>query len=56
MLYWALVFLLVAIRAGFFGFGGVAAASATIARVLFFIFVVLFVIMLLNHFLRGGVG
>jgi uncharacterized membrane protein YtjA (UPF0391 family) len=42
MLKWAAVFLLIAIVAGIFGFTGVEEASATIARVLFGIFLVLF--------------
>ncbi|HEU4659740.1 MAG TPA: DUF1328 family protein [Pseudolabrys sp.] len=43
MLKWALIFLIIAIIAGIFGFSGVAQASATIAKVLFGIFLVLFV-------------
>lgn len=43
MLKWAVVFLLIAIVAGVFGFGGIAAASATIAKILFGIFLVLFI-------------
>jgi uncharacterized membrane protein YtjA (UPF0391 family) len=43
MLKWAVIFLIIAIIAGIFGFGGVAEASATIAKVLFGIFVVLFI-------------
>jgi uncharacterized membrane protein YtjA (UPF0391 family) len=43
MLKWALVFLLVAIVAGIFGFTGVEEASATIAKWLFGIFMVLFI-------------
>jgi len=42
MLKWAVVFLIIAVIAGIFGFGGVAEASATIAQVLFGIFLVLF--------------
>jgi uncharacterized membrane protein YtjA (UPF0391 family) len=42
MLKWALVFLLIAIVAGIFGFTDVEAASATIAQWLFGIFLVLF--------------
>jgi uncharacterized membrane protein YtjA (UPF0391 family) len=42
MLKWAAVFLLIAIVAGIFGFTGVEEASATIAKVLFGIFLVLF--------------
>jgi uncharacterized membrane protein YtjA (UPF0391 family) len=47
MLYWALVFFVVALVAAFFGFGGIAAASAGIAKILFFIFLVLFVVSLI---------
>ena len=42
MLKWAIVFLIIAVVAGIFGFGGIADASATIAKVLFGIFLVLF--------------
>jgi uncharacterized membrane protein YtjA (UPF0391 family) len=42
MLKWAAVFLLIAIVAGIFGFTGVEEASATIAKVLFGIFLMLF--------------
>lgn len=43
MLGWALTFLIVALVAALFGFGGIASASAGIAQVLFFVFLVLFV-------------
>src|SRR3981081_405724 len=46
MLYWALVFLVIAVIAGLLGFGGVASTAAGIAQVLFFIFLVVFVIAL----------
>ena len=42
MLRWALVFFIIALVAALFGFGGIAVAAAGIARILFFIFVVLF--------------
>jgi uncharacterized membrane protein YtjA (UPF0391 family) len=41
MLGWAITFLIIAIIAAVFGFGGIAAASAGIAKVLFFLFLVL---------------
>lgn len=44
MLYWSVVFFLVAVIAALFGFGGIAAASASIAKVLFFVFAIAFVI------------
>lgn len=53
MLYWALVFLGVALVAALFGFGGIASASAGIAQILFFIFIVLFVIALLARAFSG---
>lgn len=43
MLKWAVVFLIIAIVAGIFGFTGVEQASASIAKVLFGIFLVLFI-------------
>jgi uncharacterized membrane protein YtjA (UPF0391 family) len=42
MLKWALIFLIIAVVAGIFGFSDVEAASATIAQWLFGIFLVLF--------------
>lgn len=53
MLYWALVFFIVAIIAAIFGFGNIAAGAATIAQVLFFLFLVLFVIALIMGLIRG---
>jgi uncharacterized membrane protein YtjA (UPF0391 family) len=52
MLYYALVFLLIAILAGFLGFGGVAILSAGIAKILFFVFIVLFLVSLITHVSR----
>jgi uncharacterized membrane protein YtjA (UPF0391 family) len=52
MLYYALVFLVVALIAGVLGFGGIAGASASIAQVLFFLFLVLFVVSLVVRFMR----
>lgn len=43
MLKWAVIFLIIAIIAGIFGFTDVQAASATIAQWLFGIFLVLFI-------------
>lgn len=47
MLRWSLVFLVVALIAGLFGFTEVMGASWMVAKVLFFVFLVLFVISLL---------
>jgi uncharacterized membrane protein YtjA (UPF0391 family) len=51
MLYWALVFLVVALVAALFGFGGIAAGAAGIAKILFFVFLVLFIVSLI----AGGI-
>jgi len=55
MLYYALVFLLVAVVAAVLGFGGVAFAAAGIAKILFFIFLVLFLVSLISHLTRTRV-
>ena len=47
MLHWAMVFFVVAIVAGVLGFGGVMAASAGVAKILFWIFVALFLLSLI---------
>jgi uncharacterized membrane protein YtjA (UPF0391 family) len=49
MLYWALVFLIVAIVAGLLGFGAIAFAAAGIAKILFFIFLIAFLVSLVMH-------
>ena len=53
MLYWAVVFFIVAIIAAVLGFGGVAGAAAGIAEILFFVFLVLLMISLIMHVVRG---
>jgi uncharacterized membrane protein YtjA (UPF0391 family) len=53
MLSWALTFLVVALIAAAFGFGGIAGTSAGIAKILFFIFIALFVISLIARLLNG---
>jgi uncharacterized membrane protein YtjA (UPF0391 family) len=53
MLQWALTFLVVALIAGLLGFGGLAAVSVGFARVLFVIFLVLFLIAAAAHAFRG---
>jgi uncharacterized membrane protein YtjA (UPF0391 family) len=52
MLRWTLIFLVVAIVAAAFGFGGIAAASSGIARILFFVFLILFIASLLGGLMR----
>jgi len=46
MLYWAFVFLVISIIAAILGFGGIAAGAATIAKVLFGIFLIIFIALL----------
>ena len=53
MLYWAAVFFVIAIIAALFGFTSIAVASAGIAKILFYIFLVLFVISLFVVLLMG---
>jgi uncharacterized membrane protein YtjA (UPF0391 family) len=52
MLSWALTFFIIALIAAFLGFGGVAIAAAGIAKILFYVFLILFVVSLLGHALR----
>jgi uncharacterized membrane protein YtjA (UPF0391 family) len=53
MLRWAAIFFIIAIIAAIFGFGGIAGASADIARILFYIFVAVFLVSLLLGLGRG---
>ena len=48
MLYYAWIFLVIAIVAGLFGFGLIASAAAGVAKILFFVFLVLFLISLIG--------
>ena len=43
LLKWALIFFLISIVAAVFGFTGIAVATADVARILFYIFLVIFV-------------
>lgn len=52
MLYYAVMFLVVALIAGVLGFTGIAAGAVEIAKILFFIFLVLFAVSLVMG-LRG---
>ena len=46
LLKWALVFFVVSIIAALFGFTDIAAATADVARILFYIFLVIFIVLL----------
>lgn len=54
MLRLALFFLVVSIVAAIFGFGGIAAASASIAQILFFVAILLFVALLVAGLMAGS--
>ena len=53
MLRWAVIFLVIALVAGLFGFTGISAASAGIAKILFGIFLIGFLILLVAGLLIG---
>jgi uncharacterized membrane protein YtjA (UPF0391 family) len=52
MLGWAVTFLVIALVAALFGFGGLAGASMGIAKLLFFLFLVMFAMMLIMGLVR----
>jgi uncharacterized membrane protein YtjA (UPF0391 family) len=52
MLRWALGFFIVALIAALFGFAGIAVAAAGIAKILFYLFLILFLVTLVGHLLR----
>lgn len=53
MLSWVVTFLIIALVAGLLGFGGVAGASIEIAKIVFFIAIVLFLISAVVGLVRG---
>jgi uncharacterized membrane protein YtjA (UPF0391 family) len=53
MLGWAVTFLVVALIAAFFGFGGVAMFAVDLARIVFFVAIVLFIISAVVALVRG---
>ena len=54
MLHYAAVFFVIALIAAVFGLGGIAVGAAEIAKVLFFIFLILFVVSLITGLFRRG--
>lgn len=52
MLRYAAIFFVIAITAAVFGFGGIAAGATEIAKILFFVFLVVFVLTLLLGLFR----
>jgi uncharacterized membrane protein YtjA (UPF0391 family) len=53
MIKWAIIFFVISLVAGFFGFTGVAQGSRAIAKVLFFIALAIFLIVLIFGVLLG---
>lgn len=54
MLYYAAVFLVIALVAALFGFGGIVAGAVEIAKILFFIFVVMTIVTFIVGMARRG--
>ena len=53
MLRWALIFLVIALVAGLLGFTGIAGTSMAIAKTLFYIFLVIFLVLLVAGLFVG---
>jgi len=53
MLGWVVTFLIIALIAGIFGFGAIAGTSIEIAKIIFFIAIVLFLISAIVGLARG---
>ena len=53
MIGWAITILIVALVAAIFGFGGIAGAAVDIAKLIFFVAIVLFAISAVIGLLRG---
>ena len=54
MLSWAVTFLVIALIAAALGFGGIAGTAAGIAKLLFFIFLAVFVVALIMGMMARG--
>ena len=54
MLRWAIGFLVLALVAALFGFGGLAATSAGIAQTLFYLFLLVFLVTLVLGLIASG--
>jgi uncharacterized membrane protein YtjA (UPF0391 family) len=53
MIKWAIIFFVISLIAGVFGFTGIAAGARGIAKVLFFIAIVIFLIVLIFGVMLG---
>ena len=54
MLHYAVVFLFISLIAAVFGFGGIAAGAVGIAKILFFVFVIMAVVTFVLSLLKRG--
>ena len=54
MLYYAMVFLIIALIAGVLGFGGIAGTSVGIAKILFFVFLALMLLSVVKGLVSKG--
>jgi uncharacterized membrane protein YtjA (UPF0391 family) len=54
LLYWAVIFLIIALVAAFFGFGGVAGVATEGARMLFWVAIILVIVSFIGALLRRG--
>ena len=54
MLHYAVVFLVIALIAAVFGFGGIAAGAVGIAKILFFVFVIMAIVSFAASLMRRG--
>ena len=53
MIKWAIIFAVISLIAGIFGFTGVAADSAAIAKILFFVALAIFAVLLVLGLIAG---
>ena len=56
MLNWAVTFLVIALIAALLGFTTIAGTAMGIAKILFYVFLILFLVSLVSHLFRGGRG
>jgi len=54
MMYWSAVFFVIAIIAGIFGFGNIASGAVDIAKILFVVFLILFILSTIFGLRRRG--
>lgn len=54
LLKWAAIFFAIAMIAAAFGFGGIAEGATDIAKILFYIFLAIFVVVLVAGLVVGG--